>query len=69
MSGLPYLAALIGIGVVIYWYLREETVHGGSGKRGILGIRDRREERQQREDRAPDWRTKKDAKPWRPSRH
>lgn len=65
MSGLPFLAALILVIVVLFWYLRDESIHGGSGKSGFFGMRDANDG-DHRVAKAPEWKPKKDAKPWRP---
>lgn len=67
MAGLPFLAALVAVAIVIFWYLRDESVHGGSGKSGLFGMRDGNE-RRQKDAKGPDWKPNKDAKPWRPGR-
>jgi hypothetical protein len=67
MSGLPFLAALVCVIIVLFWYLRDESVHGGSGKSGLLGMKDANDNNQ-RDGRAPNWKPNKDAKPWRTGR-
>jgi hypothetical protein len=71
MAGLPFLAALVCIVIVLFWYLRDESMHGGSGKSGFFGMRDGGDERRQRDARGPNWKPSgaaKDTKPWRPAR-
>jgi hypothetical protein len=67
VSGLPFLAALVCVAVVIFWYLRDESVNGGKGKSGLLGMRDE-VERRRKAAHGPDWKPNRDAKPWRPER-
>lgn len=70
MAGLPFLAALVCVVIVLFWYLRDESIHGGTGKSGFLGMRDGGEARRQRDAKAANWKpgTARDAKPWRPGR-
>jgi hypothetical protein len=68
MSGLPFLAALICLALVIWWYIREESVDGGSGRGGMLGVKDREDEQRQSAAKGPGWKSAKDAKPWRAGR-
>lgn len=67
MSGLPFLAALVCVVIVLFWYLRDESVHGGSGRSGLFRMGDPSDQRQ-RENKAPNWKPNKDAKPWRAGR-
>lgn len=65
MSGLPFLAALVCIGLVIYWYFRDEGTHGGSGKSGMFRLR---EPSDGRKSDSPTWKPGQASKPWRPIR-
>lgn len=39
MSGLLYLFALIGIGMVIFWYVKNERFQDTEGRGGVFGTK------------------------------
>jgi hypothetical protein len=65
MSSLPFIAALVCIGIIIFWYVRDEAVRGGKGNGGLLDVSTTK----RRSERAggPGWKST-GKRPWRPGR-
>lgn len=67
MSSLPYLAALVCIGIIIFWYVRDEAVRDGKGNSGLLDMGGG--ELPAGKSKGPRWKTDKEKRPWRPRGH
>ena len=61
MSIIPFLLALIFMGVVIFWYVQDEATRSGKGKSGLLGMGDRGADHKPG---TPDWKPH-GTRPWR----
>lgn len=62
MSSLPYFAALACIGVIIFWYVRDEAVRGGKGNGGLL---DMSVGKKRSPKRGPGWKPSSGKRSWR----
>jgi len=64
MSSVPFFVAIVCVGVIIFWYLRDEGVNGGKGRGGILDMSASARDKQPS---GQSWKVGK-PKPWKASR-
>lgn len=64
MSTFPFLAALICVAIIIFWYVRDEGVRGGKGESGLLDMSSKRDPKVGAG--GPGWKRDTGRRPWRP---
>jgi hypothetical protein len=64
MGSIPFFVAIACVGVIIFWYLRDEGVYGGKGRGGVLDMNSPDREKRSPE---PSWKVGK-PKPWKAGR-
>ncbi len=63
MSAPLLAAAVLLMGLVIFWYVQDETTRGGQGKGGLLGMAD--PPRKPDPSESAKWKREPSSRPWR----
>jgi hypothetical protein len=61
------LAAILLMGLVIFWYVQDETTRGGQAKSGFLAMSDKPETKKRRDEKES-WKRTGKTHPWRVTR-
>jgi hypothetical protein len=64
MSGFLFLIILGCAGLIIVWYVKDQSTRGGKGDSGLLGMKSRLTE-EPKPSAEPSWKTSGAKKPWR----
>ena len=65
MSTFLFLIAVGCAGLIIIWYVRDQSAKGGKGESGLLGMQSRLDQTGGKPNSEPSWKSSRGNKPWR----